>query len=67
MASGDTAAARQGDQRLLARLQRHIDRLTEIKDSGDTVALQGAIEELRKDVEDLENLAPHVFALPKPR
>jgi hypothetical protein len=66
MASGDKAAERSA-QSLLVRLQRHLDTLSEVQTSGETVRLQRAIDELRKDIEDLEILAPHVFVLPKPR
>ena len=66
MASGDKSAGRPSAG-LLARLQRHIDTLDQIKKGGDTERLQYVIDELRKDIEDLEVVAPHVFILPRQR
>ena len=67
MANGEKTAQRQKPESLLNRLQHHIDTLDQIYASRDTAGLLETIEEMRKDVEDLEYMAPHVYVLPRPR
>jgi hypothetical protein len=49
--------------RLVDRLQRHIDRLEQVQLTGDNTELQQAVADLRDELDELKIIAPHIYGL----
>ena len=49
--------------RLVDRLQRHIDRLEQVQESVANAELEQAVKDLRDELEELQIIAPHIYGL----